>query len=199
MPGRVRVPGRIMTTASADVPMKGLHPAARGARQGPDRAAGGPSRGRRPAEGRQRRFRACWTGSGLNGAVRFLSGVTDQGDRRALCRGRAGGRAVAVRGILAARRRGDGLRRPARRHHRRGAARGRRHGAASRPCSCRRTIRAPSPRRCWRRSRTRSCAAGSAPPGRKRTLERFTWPVTARGTAEQYLELLGSRPGPASC
>ena len=35
--------------------------------------------------------------------------------------------------------------------------------------------------------------------GRKRTIERFTWPVTARGTAEQYRELLGSRPGAASC
>jgi len=29
---------------------------------------------------------------------------------------------------------------------------------------------------------------GSA--GRKRTAERFTWPVTARATAEQYFELL---------
>jgi len=30
--------------------------------------------------------------------------------------------------------------------------------------------------------------------GRTRALERFTWPVTARGTAEQYFELLAARP-----
>jgi glycosyltransferase involved in cell wall biosynthesis len=30
--------------------------------------------------------------------------------------------------------------------------------------------------------------------GRRRTAERFTWPVTARATAEQYFELLASRP-----
>ena len=28
------------------------------------------------------------------------------------------------------------------------------------------------------------------PAGRERTAERFTWPVTARATAEQYFELL---------
>jgi glycosyltransferase involved in cell wall biosynthesis len=35
--------------------------------------------------------------------------------------------------------------------------------------------------------------------GRERTIERFTWPVTARGTVEQYLELLAGRPNARPC
>ena len=61
MPGAVRVPGRIMTTASSDVPMKGLIPLAGGAREGSDRAPGRPSRGHRPVEGRERGSRCSGT------------------------------------------------------------------------------------------------------------------------------------------
>ena len=145
-----RVPGRLMTTASADVPLKGLtyliealakvrterddahlvvigQPRHKSAVPGADRAAR-PAGRDRVRERRQRRAH-----------------------RRAVRRSRDRGDPVAVRRLLAARGRGDGVRRPARHHDRRRAARGRR------PARRERDARAARRSRRARRADRRRC------------------------------------------
>ena len=125
-PTIARVPGRLMTTASADVPMKGLVPLlealakVRTERDDAELVVIGKPKGKSKIPALIERL-------GLTGAVRYVSGRHHRAHRRALRRGRGRGRAVALRGVLAARDRGDGVRRAAGRHHRRRAARGGRH------------------------------------------------------------------------
>ena len=59
-----RVPGRLMTTASADVPLKGLTYLHRGAGEGPHRARRRAPRRDRPARGTRARSRRRSSGSG---------------------------------------------------------------------------------------------------------------------------------------
>ena len=179
-----RQPGRLITTASADVTMKGLRyllealaklrterdlephghrPAQGGRRVGPDHRRARPHRRRRVRVRRVRRAH-----------------------RRAVLGGRAGGRALAVRGLLVAGHRGHVVRRAARGHHRRRDPRGgrprRRHRAsASRPATARPwRPRSASP------STTPSCGPGSATAGRQRVIDHWSWRHTAEQTVEQY-------------
>ena len=140
------MPGRIVTTSSADVPLKGLvylvealakvrteHPGAHLVVVG-RRAEDGPV-----AQAIER--------YGLEGAVEFVKGITDA-ELVDLVRSRRGRlRALAVRGLLAARRRGDGHRHPAGRHHRRRDPRGRRARRRDLPGGAARRRRAPWPPR----------------------------------------------------
>ena len=96
-------------------------------------------------------------------------------------------RPVALRGLLAARRRGDGVRRAARRHDRGRGARGRRPRRRDRPARAARRPRRRSPPASSARSTTPSGSRpASARPAGSRVLDRFTWRATAVGTVEQY-------------
>ena len=163
-PTIARVPGRLMTTASADVPMKGLVPLLEAlAKVRTERDDAAPRR-HRQAQGQEQDPRACIDRLGLTDSVEFVSGVTHRAHRRAVRRGRGRGRAVALRGLLAARDRGDGVRRAARRHDRRRAARGRRHRRRDRPARAARRPRRARHHAAARRSATPSCAPASARP-----------------------------------
>ena len=189
IPGVARVPGRIMTTASSDVPMKGLVPLlealAKVRTERPDAHLVVVGRLREGST-----IPAALDRLGLAGAVRFSHDAERPGDRRALREGRGRRRAVALRGLLLAGDRGHGVRRPARARPPAGPcprSRGQSGVAAllvppNDPGALAQAILtvlsdeplAPAPR-----------------PGRPRaSAERFTWPVTARATAEQYFELL---------
>ena len=111
-----------------------------------------------------------------------------------LRRGAAGRGAVALRGVLAAGRRGDGLWRPGARHD--GGAipevigRDGETGFLVPPgdpealaAGIRRALDAPE----------LSAKVGEA--GRRRVLERFTWRETARGTAEYYEAVIARKAG----
>ena len=118
---------------SADVAMKGLAFLLEAvAKLRTERDDVAPRR-HRPPQGRRRERRAPSSGSASTTHVEFVSGVSDAAHRRAVLRGRAGRRAVALRGLLAAGHRGHGLRRAAGGHHRRRPARGRRHRRRHRP------------------------------------------------------------------
>ena len=77
-PHVARVPGRLMTTASADVPLKGLAVSARGAGQGAHRARRRAPRRHRPAAGTRARSPRSIERLGLTDAVEFVTGVTDE-------------------------------------------------------------------------------------------------------------------------
>ena len=145
LPHVARVPGRIMTTASADVPMKGLVPLLeaiaklRVEREDVHLVVIGKQKDKS-------KIPAVLDRLGLEHVVEFVSGRRAGADHRAVRRGRGRGRAVALRGLLAPGDRGHGVRGPARRHHRWRAARGRRarrdrraHRAPQRPVRARRS------------------------------------------------------------
>ena len=111
---------------------EGARAAARGAGEGPHRARRRRARDHRQAQGQEQDPRAHRAPRPhRRGALRLRR--HHRADRRALRRGRGRGRAVALRGLLAARDRGDGVRRAAGRDHRRRAARGGRHRRRDRP------------------------------------------------------------------
>ena len=197
MPGRVRVRGRIMTTASADVPMKGLVPLlealakVRTERPEAHLVVVGRLKDGSVIPGVLDRY-------GLNGAVRFLSGVTDQGVVDLYAEAE-----LAVVPSLY-----EGFSLPAVEAMACGVPLVATTGGALPEVAGRSGVTAllvpPNDPGALAQAMLAALAdeelcrrLGSA--GRKRTIERFTWPVTARGTVEQYRELLGSRPGPASC
>ena len=122
LPGVERVPGRLMTTASADVPLKGLtillEALAKARVERPDahlvvigRLKDGSA------------VPALIESLGLDGAVEFVSGVTDERIVELYAEAAGRRRALPLRGLLPARRRGHGVRRARRRHHRGSAAR----------------------------------------------------------------------------
>ena len=111
-PDVARVPGRLMTTASADVPMKGLAPlleALAKVRTERDDAhlvvIGKPKR--------KSAIPALIERLGLEGAVAFVSGVTTERIVELYAEAEVAVRAVALRGLLAPGGRGDGVRRAA--------------------------------------------------------------------------------------
>ncbi len=196
MPGAVRVPGRIMTTASSDVPMKGLIPLlealAKVRTERPDAhlVVIGRLKDRSAVPEALERF-------GLQSAVRFLSGVTDQAIVELYSKAEIavvpslyeGFSLPAVEAMACAvplvATTGGALPEVAGQH---GVT------ALLVPPNdpgalAQAIITALSDHELRRR-------LGAA--GRQRTIERFTWPVTARGTVEQYLELLTGRPSAAN-
>ena len=136
---------------------EGPRPAARGAGQGPHRARRRRAGDHRQAQGQEQDPRAHRAARPQRrGALRL--GRHHRAHRRAVRRGRGRGRAVALRGLLAARGGGDGVRRAARRHDGRRAARSRRH---------RRRDRADGAARRSRRARAHAAAgAGRRRPAR---------------------------------
>ena len=114
-----------MTTASADVPLKGLTyliealAKVRTEREDAHLVVIGQPRHKSAVPAQLERL-------GLTDAVEFVSGVTDERIVELYAEAEIAVVPVAVRGLLAARDRGDGVRRAARHHHRRRAARGRR-------------------------------------------------------------------------
>ena len=188
MPEIARVPGRLMTTTSSDVPMKGLVPLlealakVRTERPDAELVIIGKPKGKSTIPPIIDRL-------GLTNSVRFVSGRHHRAHRRALRRGRGGRRALAVRRVLAARGRGDGVRRTARRHHRWRGARSGRHGRRDRRCWCRPATPARS-RHAARALDDADLRARIGAAGRARVLERFTWRQSAVGTVEHYRALL---------
>ena len=179
-PTEPRVPGRIVAMASADTPMKGIATLLEAfAKLRTEREvelllvtqaqAGRPHRAaRRPARRSATRCASC-------------TGISDAraGRGDGLRRGRL--RAVALRGLLAADRRGDGLRDAAGRQPGRRDPRGRRARRAAAPTwSPPATWASSSPR--WPRcSTTPSAGPGWARAGRERALERVQLAGGRRG------------------
>ena len=191
-----RVPGRIMTTASSDVPMKGLLPLL---------GALAKVRTERPEAhlvviGRLKEgsaIPAALERFGLVGAVRFLSGVSDQ----SIVDLYAHAQLAVVPSLY------EGFSLPAIEAMACGVPLVATTGGAlpevagksgvsallvrpNDPGALAEAIGAALSDEALRRR------LGAA--GRKRTVERFTWPVTARATADQYFELLGRRPASAA-
>ena len=162
IPGVERIPGRLITTASADVTMKGLSLPARGRRQAAHRAGGHPHRHRQAQGGRQVRRDHHTPGPRRLRRVRHRR--ARPADLRDVLRVRAGRGAVALRGLLAPGHRGHELRHPPRRHQRRRPARGRRQ--RQRDGARRAPRRRRGPRRQDRHGprRSRRCGPASAPP-----------------------------------
>jgi glycosyltransferase involved in cell wall biosynthesis len=188
MPGTQRVPGRIMTTASSDVPMKGLVPLlealakVRTERQDAHLVVIGRLRDGSTIPAALDRF-------GLAGAVRFLSGLSDQ----AIVDLYAEAEIAVVPSLY------EGFSLPAIEAMACGVPLIATSGGAlpevtgpsgvsallvppNDPGSLAQAILTALGDPALRRR------LGTA--GRKRTSARFTWPVTARATAEQYFELL---------
>ncbi len=192
-----RAPGHLITTASADVAMKGLsfllealaklrterddlHLTVIGRKKegGKSDDDDRPARAHRPRRVRHRRDRRA--------------------HRRALRRGRAGRGPVALRGLLAAGHRGHVVRRPAGGHHRWRPARGRRRRRRDRPAGRARRRRGAGRQASARRSTTPPLAS----PGRRRRPRAGhrtsgAGDTPPSGTVEQYRALLGDLPGAA--
>ena len=167
---------------------EGARPPPRGRGQGPHGARRRAPRRDRPAEAQEQDPRAH-RAAGHRRPRRVREGRDDRADRRALRRGRGRVRAVAVRGLLAARGRGDGVRRARRRHDRRRGPRGARSRQRDRPDRPRgrrgragaddpARARRPAAARAHRRGRPRACA------------DELHVAQTAEGTAAHYRALL---------
>jgi glycosyltransferase involved in cell wall biosynthesis len=196
LPEVARVPGRIMTTASADVPMKGLVPLLEAmAKVRTERQADLVVIGRPRPESRAE---ATIDRLGLAGAVRFVSGVADEEIVRLYAEAE-----VAVVPSLY-----EGFSLPA---------------VEAMACGVPlvATTGGALPEVVGKSGETGLLVAPADPgalagalslalddaglrarlgaAGRARVLERFTWQATARATAEQYHEVLGRRPAVPSC
>ena len=188
-PTSQRVPGRLITTASADVTMKGLQVPARGPGQAAHRARG-VARRHRPQEGGRRRRPAPSTSWACGDCVEFVTGVPEERIIELYSEAEVAVVPVAVRGLLAAGHRG--------------------HVAAACPWSP--PPAAPCPR--WSAPTTRppslvppgdsealaariatalddpELRARIGAAGRQRVIDRWTWRHTAVGTVEHYRALL---------
>ena len=176
-----RVPGPAHDDGQRRRPAQGPGAAARGGGQGAHRAPRRAGR-HRQAPGRRAGWARRSSRLGLRGRRHVRERRHRRAHRRAVRRGRGGRRAVAVRGLLAARHRGHGVRRAAGRHDRRGPARGRRHRTATPallvppgdPGALAARHRPGARRR-------RRCAPALGAAGRERVLDRFTWRRDGRG------------------
>ena len=190
------VPGRLMVTSSSDVPMKGLVPLLEAvAKLRTERdvelvVVGKPRPGGRVDRAIER--------LGLEGAVRCVSGISDAELAREYGQAEVAVVPSLYEGFSLPAVEAMACGAPGGRHHRRGPPRGgrprRRDGApgpAERPG---RPGRGPSPA-C---STTRTCGPAWARPAGDRVLNRFTWKVTAEGTAECYSALMEGRPLPGA-
>ncbi|HKH88193.1 MAG TPA: glycosyltransferase family 4 protein [Acidimicrobiales bacterium] len=190
-PEIARVPGRLVTTASADVPMKGLIPLLealakmRTEREDAHLVVVGRLRDGSQVPGVLDRL-------GLEGAVRFLSGISD--DELSELYGSA---EVAVVPSLY-----EGFSLPAIEAMASGVPLVATTGGALPEVAGTSGVTAllvpPNDpgalaAELLRVLADRELRARIGAAGRQRTLERFTWPVTARLTAEQYRVLLGER------
>jgi glycosyltransferase involved in cell wall biosynthesis len=197
LPGIRRIPGRIMTTASSDVPMKGLIPLlealAKVRTERPDAhlVVIGRLKDGSAVPGILERF-------SLHGAVRFLSGVSDQ----AIVDLYAQAELAVVPSLY------EGFSLPAVEAMACGvpllATTGGALPEVAGEDGVTALLVAPNDPGALAQAIGTALADGDlrrrlGVAGRERTVERFTWPVTARGTAEQYLELLASRPNAAPC
>jgi len=193
LPGALRVPGRIMTTASSDVPMKGLVPLlealARLRTERPDAhlVVIGRLKSGSAIPGVLERL-------GLSGAVRFFSGVSDEEIVELYSRAD-----VAVVPSLY-----EGFSLPAVEAMACGVPLVATTGGALPEVAGKNGVTAllvapDDPGALAHAIGTALSDDGLrrrlGAAGRQRTLERFTWPVTARGTAEQYAELLAGQRG----
>ena len=182
-----RRPGHLITTASADVALKGLAylleamAKLRTERELTLTIIGKP----RPGHSMD-----LIESLGLLPYIEFVSGVSDERIVELYAEAELGRGAEPVRGVQPAGHRSDVRRHAARRHRRRGAARGHRPRRRDR-------VRLQGRRRRlagrgdppWAR-RSRSRAPGSAPPAAQRVLERWTWKRCAEMTVDQYREVL---------
>jgi glycosyltransferase involved in cell wall biosynthesis len=188
MPSRQRVPGRIMTTASSDVPMKGLVPLlealAKVRRECQDAhlVVIGRLRDGSTVPGALDRL-------GLKGAVRFLSGLSDQ----AVVDLYAEAEIAVVPSLY------EGFSLPAIEAMACGVPLVATTGGALPEVTGPSGVAALLVRPNDPGSLAQAIVTALGDPmlrlrlgeaGRKRAAERFTWPVTARATAEQYFELL---------
>ena len=188
MPAVKKVPGRIMTTASSDVPMKGLLPLLEGLAKLRTEHDGAHL----VVVGRLREgstIPAALDRLGLNQAVRFVSGVSDQ----AIVDLYAEAQLAVVPSLY------EGFSLPAIEAMACGVPLIATTGGALpevagpsgesallvEPDDPGALANAMSSLLCDEPLRLRLGAAG-----RRRVAERFTWPVTARATAQQYFELL---------
>ena len=192
MPGVARVPGRIMTTASSDVPMKGLVPLlealakVRTERQDAHLLVIGRLRDGSAIPAALDRF-------GLTRSVRFVSGLSDQ----AIVDLYAQAEVAVVPSLY------EGFSLPAIEAMACGVPLVATTGGALPEVAGPNGVSALLVRPNDPGSLARAILTALSEPalrlclgaaGRRRTAERFTWPVTARATAEQYFELLASRP-----
>jgi glycosyltransferase involved in cell wall biosynthesis len=188
MPAVARVPGRIMTTASSDVPMKGLVPLLEAlAKVRTERADAHLVVVGRLREGST--VPAVLDRLGLSGVVRFVSGVSDQEivDLYATAE-------LAVVPSLY-----EGFSLPAIEAMACGvpliATTGGALPEVAGPSGTSALLVAPGDPGALCQAITRLLSDESlrlflGQAGRQRVVERFTWAVTARGTAQQYCELL---------
>jgi len=188
MPCVARVPGRIMTTASSDVPMKGLVPLlealAKLRKERPDAHLVVIGRLRDGST-----IPAALDRLGLKGAVRFLSGLSDQ----AIVDLYAEAEIAVVPSLY------EGFSLPAIEAMACGVPLVATTGGALPEVTGPNGVAALAVRPNDPDALARAVLTALGDPalrrrlgeaGRKRTAERFTWPVTARATAEQYFELL---------
>ena len=188
LPHVTRTPGRLITTASADVALKGLSYLLEAmAKLRTERDVTLTIVGK-PRDGASNDL---IDRLGLRPHIEFVSGVSRRTHRRALRRSRAGRRAQPVRGVQPAGHRGDVDGHLPGRHRRRRAAGGdrprRRHGAAVQGRRCRRAGRRSSAVG----STTLTLRARVGEAGRRRVVERWSWKHCAQLTVEQYREVLG--------
>ena len=134
---------------------------------------------------------------GLADAVQCVSGISDDELAAPLRRGPSGRRPLALRGILAARDRSHVV----------WSGRCRDDGGAlpevvgndgETGSSCRRTTRARWPVAIGRLLDDPALRARLGAAGRERVVSRFTWQVTAAGTADCYQAMLEGRPLPGA-
>ena len=171
-PTEPRVPGRIVAMASADTPMKGIATLLEAFAKLRTERDVELLLVTRPKPGGQ--TEKLIDRLAISDSVRFVNGITDAQLAEIVASGRDRLRALALRGLLAADRRGDGLRDAARGQPRRRHPRGRRaRGPVRRPGHARAT---------WASSCTRSRTCSTTPsagPAWARPAGSARWPSTA--------------------
>ena len=192
-PTVARVPGPAHDDGQRRRADEGPRTAARGAGQGAHRARRRRARDHRQAEGQEQDPRRSSSASASPARCSSCRGVTTERIVELYAEAEVAVRAVALRGLLAARDRGHGLRRAGGGDHRRRAARGRRHRRRDRPARApRRPRRAGAGARCGR-SATPTCGPASAPPAAPGCSTGSPGARTAVGTVENYRALLDDR------